>query len=415
MISVSEAESIILQNVQSFPEVECPLEEAYGRVLKEDVCADRDQPPAHRVAMDGIAISFSSWEKGQRRFRIEGTQKAGVPALRLKDDTSCLEVMTGAVLSDGCDCVIPVEEIRVTDGTAELSDGFTPKLMQNVHPKAIDYKKGKILLKEGEPLTPQHIAVAASVGKATIKVAAGPKIAVVGTGDELVDVDKAVEVYQVRRSNSYAVDAILKKSGFRRVSQFHIPDDKEQLRRTLAEILCKFDVLILSGGVSMGKFDFVPEILKDSGVEPLFHKIKQRPGKPFWFGLARSQTEELTRSQDEGKAKDGKPVFALPGNPVSTQMCVYRYVLPYLRKAAGLSHPLSEYAVLSEPVEAKKDLTYFVPVVVSCNPEGLMEATPIAHTGSGDYASLTQARGFVELSADKKPFKAGCAVKFYRW
>lgn len=400
MISVPEAEKIILQDIVLFPEIERALEEALGCVLREDICADRDQPPAHRVAMDGIGIQFSSWEQGQRRFRIEGTQKAGIAALSLTDNNSCLEVMTGAVLPNGCDCVIPVEDIQTHEGSAELQNGLSLKHMQNVHPRAKDYKKGQVLLNKGEILSAQHIAVAAAVGKATLKVAASPKVAVIGTGDELVEVDKPVEVYQVRRSNTYAVEAILKANGFPHVSRFHIQDNKEQLHTALTYILNEFDILILSGGVSMGKFDFVPSVLKDLGVAVSFHKIKQRPGKPFWYG----------------RAKDKKAVFALPGNPVSTQMCTYRYVLPYLQEAAGTKESLRETAILSKPIEAKKDLTYFIPVEVSFNAHAQLTATPIAHRGSGDYASLTHAQGFIELPGEeKKTFKAGSTVKFFRW
>jgi len=399
MISVAQADKIIAQSVVSFSNIKIQLKKAYGRTLREDVLADRDQPQTHRVRMDGIAIAFASWENGQRCFKIERTQKAGIPALTLKSPNACLEAMTGAVLPHGCDCVVPIEDIDINDNTAELKTDITLTSMQNIQSKGTDYKSGQLLLKKGEILSPQHIAVAAGVGKAEITVADDPKIAVIGTGDELIEINKSVEDHQVYRSNEYTVEAILKNNSFQNISRFHFPDKKAELKSSLKKLLQDFDILILSGGVSMGKFDFIPVILKELRVELLFHKIKQRPGKPFWCG----------------KSSDNKPVFALPGNPVSTQICTYRYVLPYLQKAAGLMTTDPELVALAEPFEPKKNFTYFCPVTVSSNVNAQRIATMTTHQGSGDYASLTKAHGFVEFPAGKKLFPAGSIVKFLRW
>lgn len=399
MIAVEEADKIIFRDIKEFPAVRVPLEDAFGMVLREDLIADRDLPPFHRVAMDGIAVNFSTWEKGNRSFSVEGVQKAGNPPLNLTDHDACIEVMTGAVLPGGCDCVIPVENIRIDNGTAALREEFQLTRMRNVHAMASDYKRGAVLVSKGCRLLPPHVAVAAAVGKAEVLVSQTPKIAVIGTGDELVGLRQKVEPYQIRQSNSYAIQSALQTHGYNRVSRFHIRDDKDELRKRLGDILADFDVLVLSGGVSMGKFDYVPSVLNTVGVDVLFHKVKQRPGKPFWFG----------------KNREGKPVFALPGNPVAAQIGVFRYVLPYLDKAAAVMAAHGEFAVLDEDVEVKTPLTYFLPVKIENGPDGRLAARPLFPTSSGNYASLAGSDGFIDLPADTFRFPKGTVARLYRW
>ena len=399
MITVTDAERFILDSIRICPAKELSLPEAYGLVLREDVFADRDQPAFHRATMDGIAIAFSSWKAGQKSFSIAGAQKAGVADQGLKDKTKCLEIMTGAVLPEGSDCVVPVEDIEIRAGIAHIRSGAKFAARQNVHQQAADYRRGEKLLAKGTVLNPPQIAVAAAVGKARIKVSAPPKIAVIGTGDELVEIDKPVKLYQTRRSNVYALQATLQLNGFSDVKRFHLRDNKKELLSSLKKILWTFDVLILSGGVSMGKFDLVPESLQALGVQVIFHQVKQRPGKPFWFG----------------KTKNEKPVFALPGNPVSTQVCAVRYVLPYLRRAVGLPDDCFSKAVLTNAWEVKGELTQFLPVKISGNSHAQIAATPVSFGGSGDFAALREAQGFVELPTEPKSLPAGSVVRLFLW
>jgi len=399
MISVAEAEAIILQDPKMFSSVKIPLENAYGRILQEDIFADRDLPPFHRVAMDGIAINFSSWQQGQRRFPIENIQSAGSPQLSLNHHNACIEVMTGAMLPIGCDSIIPVENIKVVEKEANLTEGYKITLMQNVHSQASDYKKNCILLEKGCTLLPPQIAVIASVGKAKILVTSIPKIAIIGTGNELVDIDQNIEPYQIRQSNAYALQSTLNLHGYNQTKRFHLQDDKNILLERLKNILEEYDLIILSGGVSMGKFDFVPEVLKELEVKVLFHKVKQRPGKPFWFG----------------KSKEGNPVFALPGNPVATQIGVYRYILPYLNKAMLKNSVSEEYGILNQDVNIKIPFTYFLPVNIHCQPQGQINLSPVHTHGSGDFATLTKSDGFMELKADTFSFPKSSPYRFYRW
>ncbi|MCK5580813.1 MAG: molybdopterin molybdotransferase MoeA [Candidatus Omnitrophica bacterium] len=400
MISVPEVDQILSQNLFKFDSMQLPLSEACVHVLREDLVADRDCPAADRVLMDGIAINFSTWEQGERSFMVQATQRAGEPPKTLEQNDNCIEVMTGSILPLGCDCVVPVEDIEIVKGTARLSENFYLKKSQFICSQGTDYRKDDVLVKQGTRLSPQVIAVAAAVGKATVAVSKKPKIAVIGTGDEIVDINQSVEPYQTRGSNVFVLNAALKQNEFREVNCFHLKDDRDVMTKELRTILDTHDVLILSGGVSMGKFDFVPAVLKELSVEILFHKVKQRPGKPFLFGMADKE----------------KPVFGLPGNPVSTQICFYRYVLPYLKTFTRYQIPVtSNHVLLCENVEGLPGFTYFLPVAVMCSSNGQQMAAPMPHQTSGDYQALARATGFVELVHGQNLFTAGTAVPYFEF
>jgi molybdopterin molybdotransferase len=399
MLTVSEADHILENMRRLFPAQSDELAYAFGAVLREDLRADRDHPPAHQSAMDGIAISISDWEKGCRRFKIEGMQRAGIPALTRRKSGTCFEIMTGAVLPHGCDSVIPVEQLRIEGEDAVCDSALPPVYLQNIRPQASDYRQGQCLLSAGQRLFAPQIAIAAAIGKTRIMTTRNPRIALIGTGDEVVEIDEPTAVYQVRRSNTYAMKAALNLRGYYQADRLHIVDHPETLRQTLEKSLKDYDILVLSGGVSMGKFDFIPRILGEVGVKIHFHKINQRPGKPFLFG----------------STIEGKPVFALPGNPVSTQICFYRYVLPYLEQAMGLLAPSKPYVVLAEDFRLSRPITVFVPVKIAFNLIGQIMAQPVAMTGSGDYAALGQSDGFIELDDQEKEFRQGTPVPFFSW
>ncbi|MBD2703225.1 molybdopterin molybdotransferase MoeA [Spirosoma sp. BT702] len=388
MLSVAEAFSITQQNLLSLPDKTISLIDAQGRVLREPVSADRDFPPFDRVAMDGIAIRFADYKARKRQFRVVGIQRAGQPQHTLQEPDTCLEVMTGAMLPIGVDTVIRYEDIRITDGVASVMiEDVEPG--QHIHNQATDRRAGDELLPVGTYLGPSELAVAASVGQVNVMVTALPRIALISTGDELVDIGDTPLPYQIRRSNTYMLRAALASLGIQ-ASLHHIVDDEAILTERLATLLADHDMLILSGGVSAGKADFVPDVLASLGVQKHFHKIEQRPGKPLWFGT----TPE-------------KAVFALPGNPVSTILCAYRYVLPYLRASLGLTPAPLRYAQLAEPVTFRPPVTYFLSVRLTSEPNGQTTAHPLPGSGSADFANLLAANAFMELPADRSEFSAG--------
>jgi molybdopterin molybdotransferase len=384
MISVYQAEHIVLNNVKPLPDVIVPLSEAYGRLLREPIRSDRDQPSFDKVLMDGIAIHSSSYEKGIREFPIETTVAAGDKPYKLKNPGHCVEIMTGAVLPIGCNAVIPMEQVGIEGDKAHLKGWTLVKQRQNVSFKGSNCKKGQLLIKESNRLLTPHIGILASVGKTKVKVNSIPHVAIISTGNELVEIDKQPKEYQTRLSNSHTLKSLIEGSGLAKGTIFHYPDNKKTLLKGVAQNLKDFDMVILSGGVSMGQFDYVPEVLKDLGVKSLFHKVAQKPGKPFWFG----------------KSKNGKVVFALPGNPVSTQICAYRFVIPFLKKSAGIK-PVQELVLLSQMPEKPGDLTEFIPVKIS-EKNGTRFAQPVQIGGSGDFSALADADGFIEYDHNAK-------------
>ncbi|TNE58256.1 MAG: molybdopterin molybdenumtransferase MoeA [Bacteroidetes bacterium] len=378
MITVEQAQELVLANTSEFGTEKVRLEEAVGRVLREPILADRDFPPFDRVSMDGIAINYKSFEKGQRTFKITGQTPAGAPPNNLQDPADCLEVATGAAMGNGADTVIPYEQLEIRDGQAVVrSEQVKPG--QNVHQRGFDRQANDRLLEPGMRLSPAETAVLATVGVSNVLVARSPKIAILATGDELVDVEATPLPWQIRMSNAYALKALLAPWSSQ-IDRFHFQDDYSEIRKPVEKILTEYDLILLSGGVSAGKRDFIPDLLRQSGVEVLFHKVTQRPGKPLLFG----------------RKPAGPTVFALPGNPVSAFMCTTRYVIPWLRKSLGL-HPLQDaWAFLSRPLEFKPDLSWFVPVKLE-NTGGKLLAHPQPGHGSGDLANLQDADAFLEL------------------
>ncbi len=307
--------------------------------------------------------------------------------------------MTGAVLPEGADCVVPYEETENSGTQMSLRPGATWSDGRAVHRRGSDHRAGEVIVKAGTRITGREIAVAAAVGATTLSVTRVPNIAVVATGDELVEIGDAVAPHQIRRSNDYALRAALGLAGYPRVERFHLHDMRHEIEHMLWHIIAEFDVILITGGVSKGKFDFLPAELDAQGVRKIFHGVAQRPGKPLWFGLN----------------PDGKPVFALPGNPVSAYTCLHRYVLPALAHASGQTPAAPRQAALTELVTFKPPLAYFLPVRIASGKRGELQASPDPSNTSGDFAGLVGTDGFVELPAGQTEFPAGYVAPFRPW
>ena len=387
MIDTDKALSVVLSQTEEFGIEEINLDQSFGRVLKETIHADRDFPPFDRVSMDGIAFAYSSFEKGQRSFKVSGTQAAGAPQLTLEDPQECLEVMTGAMLPEGCDVVVPYEQINIEEEIAHLEIDLL-KERQNIHDRGRDRKSGDILLDKNRKIGAAEIGILATVGKSRVQVARLPKIAIISTGDELVNVSEHPAPYQIRKSNVHTLSALCQRESIM-ADLYHITDDKQLLRNQVEQLLKSYHVLMFSGAVSKGKFDYLPEILDELDVNKLFHKVKQRPGKPFWFGK-----------------KDRTTVFAFPGNPVSTFVSCLKYFVPWLRSSLEIPYKTTEKAILKANFSFKPELTYFLQVKLS-NENGQVLASPIVGNGSGDLANLSLNDAFMELPASFEHFTEG--------
>jgi len=389
MISVEEALNIIFLHKQDFGTEEIHLDNSMGRILREKFHADRDFPPYNRVTMDGIALAYASFEKGQREFQIAGIAAAGSPQQSLSDPSMCMEVMTGAILPAGTDTVIRYEDLNEKGKIVQVQlDSLS--LGQNVHKLGEDRVQGSVIVKKGKQISSAEIGVGATIGKVNVTVSRLPKTLIISTGDELVEIHETPLPHQIRRSNIHRLKSTLQSFGIEADSH-HFEDDLEEIKTKLARMILDYEVILLSGGVSKGKFDYLPEALEAVGVKKLFHKIKQRPGKPMWFG----------------KSPGNCCIFALPGNPVSSFLCMHRYFVPWLQQSMQMQASTRPKAALAADIAFKPDLTYFAQVKLEYSPEGKILAHPVEGHGSGDLANLVDADAFIQLPQVKDLYAAG--------
>lgn len=397
MITVEEAEKIILGQLGDYGAEIIPFEMALGRVLAEDIKADRDLPPFDRITMDGVAINFDAIENGISTFHIKGVQAAGDYPLDIGEHDECIEIMTGAVLPSSVDTIIRYEDLEVRAGMATL---ITKEIRrgQNIHVKGADKKQHDLVAYTGQLVTPAIISLVASVGESELRVKKLPRVVVISSGDELVEIHETPSPYQIRRSNNYTVKSVLQQYHIE-AAMLHLPDNPEVIKKQLEICLQNYDVILLSGGISAGKFDHIPNALEELSVRKLFHKVQQRPGKPFWFG----------------RHDNGVLAFAFPGNPVATFMCLHRYFLPWLQATLGLGEAQKVNAVLNNRIDFHHPLKYFLQVKLHYNEYCQLMATPVEGNGSGDFANLADTDAFMELPLERNSFKRGEVFRIWKF
>ena len=394
----SKALAAVLRAVKPLPAVRLPLEKAFGFVLREIIRADRPLPPFNRSAMDGYAVRYADLAKGLRRFRRVGTLEAGDAWREPVRPGECLKIMTGAPVPAGLDAVEQVEKSKA-DGAYVKFSTTAPERWQHIHRMGADCGKGERLIPAGEPLTPGRVAVAASVGAASVGVTRAIRVAVIATGNELVGAAQKPAPCQIRDSNSRFLLARLAAipwitGSFGGV----IKDDPRALRRAAASALNKNDMVILTGGVSMGDRDHIPAVLKECGVQNRLYKSAIRPGKPVWFGV-----------------KGGTAVFGLPGNPVSVAATFSQFVLPALRKMAGfgVAVPPPLRLPLAAAAKKKHGLREFR---IGCYANGGAAVAPVpGYQGSGDFVSASRSDGLIVIPEEAREFPAGTVVEFHPW
>lgn len=395
MISSAEADAFLSANTPDFGIEEIALELAAGRVLRQDVRAERDQPPFDRVTMDGIAFSYD--DGNQHTLPIAGRVLAGQAPIAVNHG-ECVEIMTGAVLPPGADTVVPIERIEISERVAKLTEPDSLVKGQFVHRMGSDHLANAKLLSAGAKIGAAEVAILASAACATVSVAKTPVVTIISTGDELVPAGMPIEAHQIRLSNGPAIAAALNEMGIASATCEQVTDQPDAIRLALDQALQRSDVLILSGGVSMGTADYVPGALEDLGCQRIFHRIRQRPGKPMWFGVSPA----------------GQMIFALPGNPVSALVCHRRYVMPAIARAAGCLRKHSLQLPLAKTVNFNPELTAFIAVQLVCE-DKIQAVRPVATNTSGDFAALGGTDGMVELAAEQDFFAAGTPVRYFPW
>ncbi|MGB0415798.1 MAG: molybdopterin molybdotransferase MoeA [Coraliomargarita sp.] len=396
LITPHEAEARIADKLPKLPAIECPLNKCAGRVLREVINADRPVPPFNRAMMDGYAIRLADREHCNN-FTICGQALAGCPQVALADEMgSCIEIMTGAVVPTGADCVVRYEDTQInSSGKMELIEGLKLEAGEAIHPIGSDQAEGTELISAGRIIGSREIGIAATCGHSTLEVAKLPAITIVSTGDELVDVDTQPRAYQLRRSNDIAIETALARAHLHAEQRVTLPDDKDVSKEQLRKLTKKNNFLIITGGISKGKKDYIPEVLNELGLKNHFHGVSQKPGKPFGYW------------SDEHCG-----VFALPGNPLSVLVGLHRYVLPALFKAMGAKASSPSTVELIEDAPAHAKLTYFLPAKLLAR--GSAVAMPA--NNSGDLVSILQTDGFIELapsSSGEAP--TGTDAPFIAW
>jgi molybdopterin molybdotransferase len=394
LITVDEAESRIASVLASQPIIACPIEKAAGRILRAPILADRDLPPFDRVMMDGIAIRYA--DLALRHFKLVGRQHAGEPAQTLPGESGvAIEIATGAVRPKGADCIVPREWYSENeDGTLSVRSDYLPPEWQFVHRRGSDARRQDVLVRKGRRLGPAEIGVAASCGLEFVEVSQNFRIAIVSTGSELVSIGEEPLPHQIRMSNAAAIEAALSLRHHPSQTLWHIPDDLTVTELNLRTLLDTHEVLIVTGGISMGRADRVPEVLDALGAECHFHGVAQRPGKPMGFWTV-------------GRTL----IFTLPGNPVSALVGLHRYVLPALDRASELTPSGVPRRALTETLNFTYNLTWFLPVRIQVD----AAAKPVPVHNSGDYSALAESDGFLELAAAAQTFRAGEAFPFFPW
>lgn len=342
MISVIEAKKIIAENVKALSPVSLPLQQAAGLTLAEDVYSSMDIPAFPQASMDGYAFSFADWQK-KKKLEIAGEVAAGNNEIFTLAQGNAVRIFTGAAVPPGADTVVMQEKIKAFNGELIIEDENL-QVGNSIRPKGSEIKEGALALEKETVLSPAAIGFLAGIGISEVNVYPDPSISIIITGDELQKPGKPLQHGQVYESNSFALKAVLKQLYFNDVEVYYATDKPEIVTSTLDKALLKSDVVLLTGGISVGDYDFVLQAANECGVEKLFHKVKQRPGKPLYFGK-----------------KVNKLVFGLPGNPSSVLTCFYQYVVPAVQKMNKRRNQLSVVkAPLSTSFQKVAGLTHFL-------------------------------------------------------
>jgi molybdopterin molybdotransferase len=390
MISVQEAKKIISEHVSSLEPVMLPLSQAVGLILAEDIYATTDIPAFPQSSMDGYAFSFEGW-KQHKKLKITGEIAAGSNETFTLASENSVRIFTGAAVPEGADTVIMQEKVKANDGELIIEDE-TLQPGNSVRPKGSEIRAGALAVEKENTLTPAAIGFLAGIGITEVKVCPNPSVSIIITGNELQQPGQPLQYGQVYESNSFALKAILKQLQIDDVDILFAIDKLETVTATLKKALERTDVVLLTGGISVGDYDFVLQAATECGVTKLFHKIKQRPGKPLYFGK-----------------KENKLVFGLPGNPSSVLTCFYQYVIPALEKLSKRKISLQSLQIpLAKSFQKAAVLTHFL--------KGRYDgktATSLDAQESYRLSSFATANCLIQINEDVTSVKEGELVDVY--
>ena len=390
MISVTEAKKIISENVSSLEPVTLSLQESAGLILAENIYATTDIPAFPQSSMDGYAFSFEGW-KQHKKLKISGEVAAGSNENFTLAPENAVRIFTGAAVPDGADTVIMQEKTKTKNGELIIEDEAL-QLGTSVRPKGSEIKAGALAMEKEDVLSPAAIGFLAGIGITEVKVYANPSISIIITGNELQQPGESLQHGQVYESNSFALKAVLKQLQFDNIQILYATDKSEIITATLKKGLQQSDVVLLTGGISVGDYDFVLQAATECGVTKLFHKIKQRPGKPLYFGK-----------------KQNKLVFGLPGNPSSVLTCFYQYVIPVLEKLSKRKIGLTTIkGPLAKAFQKNTGLTHFLKGFYNGK-----TVVPLDAQESYRLSSFAKANCLIQIDEDITSLKEGELVDVY--
>ena len=405
IVSFDEALEVVLRQASwaRRPRLErLRLEESLGRVLAVPITSDRDQPPFNRSTRDGFAVRASE-VSSKEWLAVAGQVRAGQAWEGALKEGEAIEIMTGAPLPGGADAVVMVEHVerREERGRQEirLAEGRATRASENIVPRGSEARAGDELLCEGAVMDGAAIALAAACGVSGVEIFARPAVSILATGDELVDLDETPGPYQIRNSNSYGLASLVTLAGGAPMRQPVAPDRREAIEEGIRRGQTA-DLLLLSGGVSMGEYDLVEDALREFGAEFFFTGVKMQPGKPLVFGRV-----------PEREGMRGVYFFGLPGNPVSTQVTFACFVEPLLRAMRGgvVQGPRFVQATLMEDIEGRSGLTRVFPARLTSN-RARTEVKPVVWHGSGDMAASARANCYAVLPPEVERFQQGDVI-----
>lgn len=398
MIEISEATELVASHSHPLPPVLSQLETLAGHVLAQDVQSDVDSPPFDKSMMDGFAVKSADIADGNTVLDIIARVNAGSQFDGALQSGQAVQIMTGAPVPTGADAVVMVEE------TSEQEDRVTIRASvrqgQNILTRGLSMKNGQSVMNQGAPVRAEDIGLLAEAGVVECQVVRRPTLAVIATGDELIDASFQPSGSQIRNSNGPMLSALAKPYCSAVMNLGIGPDHRDLLGTRIAEGLHR-DVLVLSGGVSAGVADLVPDLLREAGVEQVFHKVKIKPGKPVWFGVSKRANGQQTL------------VFGLPGNPVSSMVCFRVFVAPALLRLAGRdSHSEKLVGRLTGPHRQRPGRTTYWPSKMNRTGEGLT-ISPLDWKGSADLKTLAEANCFGVFPGDRDSFDAGEPIHIF--
>ena len=396
LISPHEARTLIRHHIVTNPIEDCSLFNCNGRILAQSIAADRAFPPFDRSMMDGYALC-SQELAASKALKIVGQAAAGSPQMQLPiAEKACIEIMTGAIIPQHADCVVPYESVESIDPKKiRIPEPASFTSGDYIHPQGSDLPQGSEILPAGTRIGSRQAAILATCGYDSVRVYQQAKIAIITTGDELVPVTEKPALQQIRRSNDHCIRHALTAHQIESSLPVHLADDPQICKKGLASQIANHSVLIISGGVSRGKKDFIPETLTELGFDCHFHGVAQKPGKPFGFWT-----------------RPGRVVFTLPGNPVSTLTCLHAYVLPALDQQMGQLPPRRQSLRLRQPIASHHRLTRFIPVRIEHSGEASAQMTQ----NSGDMIRILASDGFVEVpKASPEQATQSGEFDYYPW